>query len=97
MRQPISIHCRGAIDFCAVNVDLNAQKVFRLDDGIYQEMIYLRDQSNITIKGNPGDNTAVNVQYDNSNDINGGIGGGTNIDQFARWEQLYLLLVVVRL
>mgnify|MGYP003247222333 FL=1 len=74
---------QGAIDFCAVNVDLNAQKVFRLDDGIYQEMIYLRDQSNITIKGNPGDNTAVNVQYDNSNDINGGIGGGTNIDQFA--------------
>lgn len=54
-----------------------------MDDGIYQEMIYLRDQSNITIKGNPGDNTAVNVQYDNSNDINGGIGGGTNIDQFA--------------
>ena len=74
------------------------KSVFPLDDGIYQEMIYLRDQSNITIKGNPGDNNAmVNVQYDNSNDINGGIGGGTNIDQFAPVEQLYLLPVVVRL
>ena len=47
------------------------------------EIIYLRDQSNITVKGNASDNTAVNIQYDNSNDINGGIGGGTNIDQFA--------------
>lgn len=74
---------QGAIDYCAVNIDLNAQKIFQMDDGIYQEMIYLRDQSNITIKGNPNDNTAVNIQYDNSNDINGGIGGGTNIDQFA--------------
>lgn len=74
---------QGAIDFCATHIDLNAPKTFRMDDGIYQEIIYLRDQSNITIKGNAGDNTAVNIQYDNSNDINGGIGGGTNIDQFA--------------
>ena len=74
---------QGAIDFCATHVDLNAAKTFRMDDGIYQEIIYLRDQSNITVKGNASDNTAVNIQYDNSNDINGGIGGGTNIDQFA--------------
>ncbi len=74
---------QGAIDYCATNVDLNANKTFNMDNGIYQEIIYLRDQSNITIKGNAGDNTAVNIQYDNSNDINGGIGGGTNIDQFA--------------
>ena len=74
---------QGAIDFCATQVGLDAPKTFRMDDGIYQEIIYLRDQSNITIKGNAGDNTAVNIQYDNSNDINGGIGGGTNIDQFA--------------
>ena len=57
-----------------------------MDDGIYQEIIYLRDQSNITVKGNASDNTAVNIQYDNSNDINGGIGGGTNIDQFAPYR-----------
>lgn len=74
---------QGAIDFCATRVDLNAPKTFQMDDGIYQEIIYLRNQSNITVKGNIGDNTAVNIQYDNSNDINGGIGGGTNIDQFA--------------
>lgn len=74
---------QGAIDFCATHIDLNAPKTFRMDDGIYQEIIYLRDQSNITVKGNAADNTAVNIQYDNSNDINGGIGGGTNIDQFA--------------
>ena len=65
---------QGAIDFCATHVDLNAAKTFRMDDGIYQEIIYLRDQSNITVKGNASDNTAVNIQYDNSNDINGGIG-----------------------
>ena len=74
---------QGAIDFCATQVGLDAPKTFRMDDGIYQEIIYLRDQSNITVKGNTSDNTAVNIQYDNSNDINGGIGGGTNIDQFA--------------
>lgn len=74
---------QGAIDFCATHVDLNAAKTFRMDNGIYQEIIYLRNQSNITVKGNASDNTAVNIQYDNSNDINGGIGGGTNIDQFA--------------
>ena len=74
---------QGAIDFCATHIDLNAPKTFRMDDGIYQEIIYLRDQSNITVKGNAADNTAVNIQYDNSNDINGGIGGGVNIDQFA--------------
>lgn len=74
---------QGAIDFCATHIDLNAPKTFQMDNGIYQEIIYLRNQSNITVKGNIGDNTAVNIQYDNSNDINGGIGGGTNIDQFA--------------
>lgn len=74
---------QGAIDYCAVNIGLNEEKIFQMDDGIYQEIIYLRDQSNITIKGNSEDNTAVNIQYDNSNDINGGTGGGTNIDQFA--------------
>lgn len=74
---------QGAIDFCATHVNLSAPKTFRMDNGIYQEIIYLRDQSNITVIGNASDNTAVNIQYDNSNDINGGIGRGTNIDQFA--------------
>lgn len=74
---------QGAIDYCATHIDLNRQKIFRMDDGIYQEMIYLRDQSNITIQGNANDNTAVNIQYDNCNDMNGGTGGGINIDQFA--------------
>lgn len=74
---------QGAIDFCATRIDLNAPKTFQMDNGVYQEIIYLRNQNNITVKGNTSDNTAVNIQYDNSNDINGGIGGGTNIDQFA--------------
>ena len=91
-----SILCKGAIDFCATHVDLNAAKTFRMDDGIYQEIIYLRDQSNITVKGNASDNTAVNIQYDNSNDINGGIGGGTNIDQFAPTGTIVPLPEVVR-
>lgn len=74
---------QGAIDFCATHIDLNAPKTFQMDNGIYQEIIYMRDQTNITVKGNVSDNTAVNIQYDNSNDINGGIGAGINIDQFA--------------
>ena len=74
---------QGAIDFCATHVDLAARKVFQMDNGIYQEIIYLRDQSNITIKGNLGDNTAVSIQYDNDNSYNGGTGKGTSFDQFA--------------
>lgn len=74
---------QGAIDFCATHIDLNAPKVFNMDDGIYQEIIYLHDQSNITIKGNAGNNEAVNIQYDTYNEINPGIGEGINIDQFA--------------
>ena len=54
-----------------------------MDNGIYQEIIYLRDQSNITIKGNSGDNMAVSIQYDNDNSYNGGTGKGTSFDQFA--------------
>lgn len=74
---------QGAIDFCATHVDLDARKVFQMDNGIYQEIIYLRDQSNITIKGNSGDNMAVSIQYDNDNSYNGGTGKGTSFDQFA--------------
>lgn len=74
---------QGVIDFCATHIELNAPKVFNMDDGIYQEIIYLRDQSNITIKGNAGNDEAVNIQYDTYNEINPGIGEGINIDQFA--------------
>ncbi|WP_308756988.1 pectinesterase family protein [uncultured Bacteroides sp.] len=76
---------QGAIDFCATHIDLNAPKIFQMDDGIYQEILYLRDQSNITIKGNANanDNTAVSIQYDNDNAYNSGTGKGTDFDQFA--------------
>lgn len=74
---------QGAIDYCARNVSNETQKVFTMDDGIYEEIIYLRDQSNITIKGNSQNNTAVNIRYYNYNSINGGIGNGINIDQDA--------------
>jgi pectin methylesterase-like acyl-CoA thioesterase len=75
---------QGAIDFCATHIDLNAPKIFQMDNGIYQEIIYLRDQTNITVKGNVSDNTAVNIQYDNSNDINGGIGAESTLTSLPR-------------
>lgn len=72
---------QGAIDYCALNVPNESLKIFSMDNGIYEEIIYLRNQSNITIKGNKVDNSAVNIRYYNYNDINGGIGNGINIDQ----------------
>ena len=72
---------QGAIDYFAMNVERNVPKTIKLENGIYKEIIYLRDQDNITVKGE--DRNKVSLQYDNRNMWNGGIGEGMNIDQFA--------------
>lgn len=52
-------------------------------DGIYWEIVYLRDQDNITIKSISGNRDAVNIQYDNADKYNGGVNDGMDISQFA--------------
>lgn len=74
---------QGAIDYFAANVDRHIPKIINMDDGVYREMIYLRDQDNITIKGISGNPDKVNIQYNNHNGYNGGVGNGMNIDYDA--------------
>lgn len=72
---------QGAIDYFAANVDRHLPKEILLDNGVYKEIIYLRDQDNITIRG--ADRDRVSIQYDNRNEINGGVNDGMDISQFA--------------
>ncbi len=72
---------QGAIDYFAVNLDRNVQKTIYIENGTYEEMINLRDQDNITFKGQSRD--GVRIQYDNNNMVNGGTNEGDDIDQFA--------------
>jgi len=72
---------QGAIDYFAANVERHVPKVIHLDKGVYKEIIYLRDQDNITVKG--ADRDKVSIQYDNRNEINGGVNDGMDIKQSA--------------
>lgn len=74
---------QGAIDYFAANIDRSDKKVINMADGIYWEIVYLRDQDNITIKSISGNRDAVNIQYDNADKYNGGINDGMDISQFA--------------
>lgn len=74
---------QGAIDYMAVNVANDAQKTITLDEGIYKEVINLRDQDNIKIVGEGNDNTKVVLKYRNYNDLNGSTNDGMEISHDA--------------
>ena len=74
---------QGAIDYMAVYVANDAQKTITLDEGIYKEVINLRDQDNIKIVGEGDDNTKVVLKYRNYNDLNGSTNDGMEISHDA--------------
>ena len=86
---------QGAIDYMAVNVANDAQKTITLDEGIYKEVINLRDQDNIKIVGEGNDNTKVVLKYRNYNDLNGSTNDGMEINHDAPIGTQYLWLPVM--
>lgn len=70
---------QGAIDYFALQVDRDMPKTILLDDGIYEEMINLRDQDRLTVKGTGRDK--VFLRYDNRNSFNPGVGEGADVSQ----------------
>lgn len=74
---------QGAIDYMAVNVANDEQKTITLDEGVYKEVINLRDQDNITITGNTSSYEDVVLKYKNYNDLNGSTNDGMEISHDA--------------
>ncbi len=72
---------QGAVDWFYTHTDRAASKTVLMDNGVYKEIVYIRDQDNITVKGTGRD--LVSIQYDNRNELNGGIGEGMDIDAFS--------------
>ena len=64
---------QGALTYIMNNVDKDAPATVSIKDGTYTEMLFLRNQNNITIQGESRENTIV--QYDNYETFNGGSSG----------------------
>lgn len=72
---------QAAMDFLAVNIAKDDQKTVFIQNGIYEELLLLRDVNNITIKGE--NKEGVIIRYNNYDDLNGGTGGSATIDPKA--------------
>ncbi|MGL4519473.1 MAG: pectinesterase family protein [Phocaeicola sp.] len=72
---------QGAIDFLALNVNNNLQKTVFIQNGVYEELLFIRGINNLTFKGES--RTGVQLRYDNYDDLNGGTGGSASISPSA--------------
>ncbi|MBA6225373.1 pectate lyase [Colwellia sp. MB02u-18] len=64
---------QGALTYVMANIGKDEAATISVKDGIYNEMLFLRNQNNITIQGESRENTIV--QYDNYETFNGGSSG----------------------
>lgn len=64
---------QAAIDFLASKVAKNDQKTVYIQNGIYEELLFMRSVNNMTIKGESRD--GVIIRYTNYDGFNGGVGG----------------------
>lgn len=64
---------QGALTYVMNNIDKDDSATISIKDGVYNEMLFLRNQNNITIQGESRENTIV--QYDNYETFNGGSSG----------------------
>ncbi|MCF2949601.1 pectinesterase family protein [Paraglaciecola aquimarina] len=64
---------QGALTHIMNNVGKDAQATVSIKDGIYNELLFLRNQNNITLQGESRENTIV--QYENYESLNGGSSG----------------------
>ena len=73
---------QGAVD--ALAKSSNVPVTISIAPGVYQELLYVRNKSNVTFKSTSADSTAVVIQYDNCDGFNPGTGstqapGTTNV------------------
>jgi len=64
---------QGALTYVMAYVAKDTAATISIKDGIYNEMLFLRNQNNITIQGESRDNTIV--QYNNYEGLNSGSSG----------------------
>ncbi|MGJ8693830.1 MAG: pectinesterase family protein [Thalassotalea sp.] len=64
---------QGALTYVMNNIAKDDAATISIKDGIYNEMLFLRNQHNITLQGESRENTIV--QYDNYETFNGGSSG----------------------
>ena len=64
---------QGAINF-ANSCGQSADMTISVEDGIYEEPLYIRNKNNLTIKGESRDGTVI--RFDNCNDYIDGVGSG---------------------
>lgn len=62
---------QGALDYAMTDKD--TPMTITIKDGVYNEMLFLRNKNNLTIQGESRENTIV--QYDNFDGFNGGSSG----------------------
>lgn len=64
---------QGAINF-ANSCGQSAEMTISVEDGIYEEPLYIRSKNNLTIRGESRDGTVI--RFDNCNDYVNGVGSG---------------------
>lgn len=72
---------QAAIDFLALNVSNSLQKSVFIENGIYEELLFIRGVNNLTLKGES--RSGVQIRYDNYDGLNGGTGGSGAISPNA--------------
>lgn len=63
---------QGALNYLMKNTAADTAKTINVKDGTYQEMLFIRGQNNLTIKGESRSGTII--QYANAEALNGGSG-----------------------
>lgn len=64
---------QGALNYVMENIAKDDPAVISIKDGVYHELLYLRNKNNLTIQGESRENTVVH--YDNYESFNGGSSG----------------------
>lgn len=72
---------QAAMDFLVLNVGKDDQKTVSIQNGVYEELLFLRGVNNFTLKGESKD--GVVIRYNNYDGFNGGTGGSVAVDPNA--------------
>ncbi|MEN3112078.1 pectinesterase family protein [Uliginosibacterium paludis] len=67
---------QGALNYLMKNTAADTAKTINVKDGTYQEMLFIRGQNNLTIKGES--RTGTIIQYANAEALNGGSGASAS-------------------
>ena len=78
---------QGALNFVMENIAKETPATIEIEDGVYEELLYLNNKDNLTIRGESRD--GVTIQYRNSEGLNGG-SEGRNVFLVANTDLLTL-------